>query len=219
MAACNESDPPPVEETEDNRSSAEKQAEWMEEQESEQEPEEIEDDFWEFETDVGKFYMLGMYLNDGINEETGMYEVDFDGFKVDLSVALVDIDVNEEYQYMYDGQENIKAIQITTDVENTNDFDVDYNGNITVVTSDGEQLNSDSGIMSENPAVQTYYGKVKEIGAFTIVMGSHDSLPERIELIMDGPYIVEDGAVDPVNGQLGEEQRIEFDFISKDEIE
>ncbi len=219
LAACNESDTPTVEETEGNRSSAEKQAEWKEEQDSEQEPQEIEDGFWEFETNVGKFYMLGMYLNDEINEETGMYEVDFDGFRVDLAIALVDIDVNEEYQYMYDEQESIRAIQITTDVENTNDFDVSYNGNITVITSDGEQLNSDSGILSENPVVQKYYGKVKETGAFTIVMEEDESVPESIELIMDGPYKVEDGAVDPINGAMGEEQRLEFEFISKEGLE
>ncbi len=177
-----------------------------------------EDEFAPFEGDIGTFTFIGMYLNDDFDEDSGTYPLDFEGFELDLIPMLVDIELNEEGQYQFDGETHIRAIQLTTEANNTNEHDVDYNGSITVVTSDGDQLSSDSGTLSENPVVQTYFGKVNEIGAFTIPL-EDDAEPESINLIISPPYKVEDGKVDPVNGEMGEQQRVEFEFTSREEME
>lgn len=170
-----------------------------------------------FDGDIGTFHFVGIYTNEEMEENEGSYPVDFEGFHINVTPILVDIELNELGQQQYDGKTKVRAIQLTTEAENTNDFNVDYNGTITIVTSDGEQLSSDSGVLSENPVAQTYMGKVKEVGAFTISLDDN-AKPEKIELIMEPPYKVENGSVDPVNGVIGEEQHFAFEFISKEEL-
>ena len=184
-----------------NTGSAEKQAEYMEEIDKQSE----DDDTYEGE--LGTYSELGKYGDEEI-------KVDFEGFNLTIEPTLVEIQLNEEAQLEEElkGKDKIRAIYLKTTGENTNDHDVDYNGTMTIVTSEKEQLNTDSGIMSENPIVQTYMGKVKEEGAFTVPLKDVSSEPESIELVLDPPYKVEDGAVDPVNGVMGEEEKIELEL-------
>ena len=194
------------------------------EEQKEKQDNESEDDEFVVDTELGKVSILGMYGNDDSNEE-GLYEVDFEGFKLNILPSLVDVELNEdgketlEFEYdEYEGEDSLRVIQLLVEAENTNDFDVDYNGDITIITNDGEQLYSDSGVFAENEVIQTYYGQVKEEDTFIFPI-EKDSKPEEIKIILDPPYEVEDDAVDPEDGQLGEEERIEFDFVSKEEIE
>lgn len=177
-----------------------------------------EDDF-SFEGEIGYFDVLGTFLSEDAGEDES-YNIDFDGFLLDINAALVDIELNEEalYDEKYEDKDSIRAIFLHMNAENTTDLDVDFNGATTVVTSDGEQLSADYGILSENEVVQTYYGKVKEEGYFIIPLKNDDSIPDNIEVLLDTPYIVEDGGVDPENGALGENQRFKLNFHSKDEI-
>lgn len=141
--------------------------------------------------------------------EEGMIAVDFEGFNIDFTVFLVDFKPSEEYLYDYEEKETIRALLVTTLAENTNDFDVDYNGNITFTTNTKEQVSGDHGIMSSNAAVQTYYGQVVAEGYYIIPL-EDGSEPTKLTAIMEGPWKVEDGAVNTENGPMGGEQRIQL---------
>lgn len=179
-----------------------------------------ENDQYTFTNDIGKFSLVGMYINENINE-SGFYELDFKGFKLNLVPSLVDIELSESAQAeeKYKGKSNVRAILLTTKAENTNEFDVDYNGTIAITTDTKEQLNTDKGLMASNPIVQTYIGKVKQEGIFVVPIEDMGNIPKSIQLIIDPPYKVIDGAVDPVNGVLGEQKRVDFEFIPKEEME
>lgn len=139
--------------------------------------------------------------------EEGMTTVDFEGFNIDFTVFLVDFKPSEEYLYDYEEKETIRALLVTTIAENTNDFDVDYNGNITFTTDTKEQVSGDPGIMSSNTAVQTYYGQVEAEGYYIIPL-EEDSSPTELTAIMEGPWKVENGAVNTEDGPMGGEKRI-----------
>ncbi|WP_373892803.1 hypothetical protein [Virgibacillus sp. CBA3643] len=187
------------------------QAEWMEENH----PEEMEESNEHIlQNEVGKFTSVGVYGNDQVDEE-GFYKINFDGFKLNVSTMLTDIELTEQakQQEKYQGKDSVRAVLMYMKAENTNDFEVDFNGTTTVVTSDKEQLSADYGVMSENEAVGSYIDQVKREGYFIIPIEDAESKPKSLKVILEPPYKVEDGAVDPVNGVLGEEKRVEFEFI------
>lgn len=144
----------------------------------------------------------------------GFIETDFEGFLINSSFFLIDFKPDEYHKDLFENKDNVRSILVMMRAENTNDHDVDYNGNITITTDTKEQVHSDAGVFSSNPVVQTYYGNVEENGYFIIPL-KDDSMPEKITVIMDPPYIVKDGGVDPTNGKMGEEVR--FKLIGVDE--
>lgn len=143
------------------------------------------------------------------SDEGGVIPLDFEGFKVDTAFYLVDFRPNEEYRYEYEDKESVRAIMAITQAENTNDFDVDYNGGMTIITDTKEQVNATSGLMGDNPVIGMYYGQVEAEGYYIIPL-KDDSQPEKITVIMEGPWQVVDGAVNTETGQMGEEQRFEL---------
>jgi len=209
----------------EDASSAEKQAEYMEEKEKETENDtkaEDSGDEYSFEGEYGTYNLVGMYYNDAtMNSDDGTNLVEFDGFNLEYVPTLVDIIPNEEAQIdeQFAGKDKVRAIMMAATGENTNEFDVDYNGDITVVTDTKEQLNSESGVFSENPIIQTYMGPVVEDGVFYFFLKDQESEPKHLKVMFEPPYKVEDGAVDTVNGVLGKEQTVEFDYATKEEIE
>jgi hypothetical protein len=215
--ASTEKEPENKEETEvaEDASSAEKQAAYMEDQQNEEKEaeanssDEVSNDEYSFEGELGTYNMVGMYHNDETFEsENGTNSIDFDGFNIEFVPTLVDIELNEEAKYdeQFEGKESVRAIMMAATAENTNDFEVDYNGGVTVVTDTKEQLSSDSGVFSSNPIVQNYMGPVIEDGMFYFFLKDQESEPKHLKVMFEPPYKVEDGAVDPVNGVLGEEE-------------
>ncbi|USK85744.1 hypothetical protein [Peribacillus asahii] len=147
---------------------------------------------------------IGVYTNEETDEE-GFFKVDYEGFILKISPKLVNA-----IPLSPDGISG-KALKIDMQTENTRDGDVDYNGGITIITDTKEQISPESGLMSDNPVIQTYMGQVKEEGYSLAALKDNESTPQKITLILDAPYEVVDGTVDPVNGVLGEEEkRIEF---------
>ncbi len=160
--------------------------------------------------DTGYIKLLGIFEGDISSEEDLSATIDFNGFKVSFIPSLVDVELSAEAQTeeKYKGKTETKAIMLSMNVENTLDDDVDYNGSFTVVTDTGEQIHSESGLLSQNAVVQTYHGKVKETG-YEILPLNGEELPKSIKVIMDPPDKLVDGAYNG-NEDLGGEQRIEF---------
>ncbi|MGE6894571.1 hypothetical protein [Priestia flexa] len=159
---------------------------------------------------TGHIKLLGIFEGESSSEEDLSNTIDFNGFKVSFIPSLVDVELSAEAQTeeKYEGRTETKAIMLSMNVENTLDDDVDYNGSFTVVTDTGEQIHSESGLLSQNAVVQTYHGKVKETG-YEILPLNGEELPKSIKVIMDPPDKLVDGAYNG-NEDLGGEQRIEF---------
>lgn len=151
--------------------------------------------------------ILGRYTNDQTNED-GYMEVDFEGFKVQIAPAFIEALPQEGEVDMQN------AIRVYMKTENTREGDVYYSGAMTVVTDTKEQLSFPSGLAGDNPVIQTYMGKVQEEGASTVVMEKQEETPQKITLILGTPYESVDNTIDTENGELGEEQRIEFELSS-----
>lgn len=146
---------------------------------------------------------IGTYVNEE-SDEDGFYTIDYEGFILKVSPKLVDGVISEE------GTPE-KGIQIDMMTENTRDGDVDYNGDMNIITDTKEQLSPPSGLMTENPVIQTYQGQVKEEGSSFVALKDSENDPQKITLILSAPYEVINGAVDPTNGILGEEEiRVDF---------
>lgn len=166
---------------------------------------------YDFSNEMGDFKILGVYVNENSSEEDASLDVDFNGFKINVLPSLVEVKLSDDAKIMneeYAGKDTINAIMLTMQTENTLTDDVDYNGNITLVTDTGEQLTADSGILSENPVVQTYHGKVKAEG-FDVISLNTEKLPKNLNLIMNPPDKLTEDAYTG-EGTMGEEKRIEF---------
>ncbi len=185
-----------------------------------EENETIEEDEYSFENEYGTFDLVGMYYSEDEDQEPGFYKIDFDGFLLNMTVSLVDIELSEEAQWeeRFAGKEHSRALLIFTEAENTTDMEIDFNGTSHIVTSDKQQVYPDYGIMSENEAVMTYHGQVMQEGYFIVPL-KDDSLPESINLTFEAPYEVINGGVDPINGKVGEDTEFEMIFMSKEEME
>ncbi|MEK4305839.1 hypothetical protein [Oceanobacillus sp. FSL K6-0251] len=184
------------------------------------ENETIDEDEYSFENEYGMFNLVGMYYSEDEDQEPGFYKIDFDGFILNMTVSLVDIELSEEVQWeeRFAGKEKVRALLIVTEAENTTDMDIDFNGTSTIVTSDKQQVSPDYGIGSENESVMTYYGQVIQDGFFIVPLDDN-SQPESIELMFEAPYEVTDAGVDTMNGKVGEDTEFEMKFISKEEME
>lgn len=139
----------------------------------------------------------------------GNVATDFEGFHVDSQFLLADFVPSEEYAYLHDDKENIRAIMVLMQAENTTEHDVDYNGDVMIVTDTKEQVYGESGILSENSTAQSYFGKVEEVGYYIIPL-KDDSTPKTIEVTMGAPYEMVDGSVDPIDGKMGEDVTLEL---------
>lgn len=162
-----------------------------------------------FELPEGLAHPLEYYMSEdpSLINEYGMTVTDFEGFILGISVFLVDFKPYEEYLYSYEEKENIRALLVLTDGENINDFDVDYNGDMTFTTDTKEQVRGDAGIFSSNDAVMTYYGQVEAAGYYIIPL-KDDSEPTKLTAILEGPWKVENGTVFTGDGPMGGEVRI-----------
>ncbi|KIL74182.1 hypothetical protein [Bacillus badius] len=171
-----------------------------------------------FSNEVGDFEILGLYRNEKSSEKDASFVIDFEGFTMKVIPTLVDITPNEYSSDpdLFQESDTARAIMLTVEAENTTDFDVDYVGGITAVTDTKEQISAKTGLASENAAVTTYQGKVKEQGYSLFVLKDGKSTPKDITLIFEPPYKVVDGAVDGT--RLGEEQRIEFTYTAAKDL-
>lgn len=143
------------------------------------------------------------------SDEGGSIPLDYDGFIVKTTFYLVDFRPNEEFLYEYEEKESVRAIMAITETENTNEFDVDYNGGMTIITDTKEQVSATSGLIGNNPVIGMYYGQVAQEGYYIIPL-KDESKPEKITVIMDGPWQVTDGTINTETGQMGEEQRFDL---------
>src|SRR5699024_9190014 len=110
------------------------------EEQKEKQDNESEDDEFVVDTELGKVSILGMYGNVHYND-VGLYEVDFQGFKLNILPSLVDVELYEVGQETleseddeYEGEYSLRVIQLLVEAEHTNDCDVDYNGDLTITT-------------------------------------------------------------------------------------
>ncbi|MBY0094954.1 hypothetical protein H7S74_30390 [Priestia aryabhattai] len=169
----------------------------------------------DYDATEGCVKILAGFKNDDTDDE-GIYNLDFNGFKLGIVPLLVNVKLNEEGQMdeKYNGKTEVKAVMFVMQAENTLEDDVDYNGTFTVVTDTGEQLDSDNGIGSANEVVQTYFGKVKATG-YDILPLEGDEMPKSIKLLIDPPNKLVDGAYNG-NEDLGTERRIDFEKVKID---
>ncbi|MGI2329700.1 hypothetical protein [Planococcus sp. YIM B11945] len=159
----------------------------------------------------GSAHPIQFYEAEDPKQETeeGMIRVEFEGFNLEFTAFLVDFKPSEEFLYDFEEKETVRALLITTQAENINEFDVDYSGGMTIVTDTKEQVSPESGILTGNPIHQTYYGPVEAEG-YSIIPLEDGSEPKELTLIMDPPWKVENGAVNTETGQMGEEQRVKL---------
>ncbi|MEC2197804.1 hypothetical protein V7174_13705 [Bacillus subtilis] len=175
---------------------------------------------YKFSNESGDFTMLAGYTNDQSDKAQGFITLDFQGFTLKFMPVLVDLKLSDsmKQEEEFSGKDTIRAIMISTEAENTADHDVDYNGDITVITDTKEQLTADSGLLSNNPIVKTYQGKVKEEGYFLIPLKDQKSTPKELELRFTPPYKVENGAVNTETGLMGKEQTVKVKYTSRESL-
>lgn len=175
----------------------------------------VKEEKCDYDATEGCVKILAGFKNDDTDDE-GIYNLDFNGFKLGIVPLLVNVKLNEEGQMdeKYNGKTEVKAVMFVMQAENTLEDDVDYNGTFTVVTDTGEQLSSDNGIGSANEVVQIYFGKVKQTGYDILPLEGSD-LPKSIKLLIDPPNKLVDGAYNG-NEDLGGERRIDFEEVKID---
>ncbi|PJN84889.1 hypothetical protein [Bacillus velezensis] len=210
LAACNSQD----------SSGSEKNKEEKNSKTHEKSASNTESEKYKFTNETGDFTILAGYTNEQSDKKEKYINIDFKGFKIKFLPVLVDVKLSDSAKAkdQFKGKDTLRAIMLTTEAENTTDHDVDYNGNITVITDTKEQLESQGGLVSDNPIVMTYKGKVKEQGSFLIPLKDQKSTPKELDLKFSPPYKVENGAVNPETGQMGNEQTIKVKYTPKESL-
>lgn len=219
LAACNTEDSSAKEDKAKEEKTATKTEEKTEDKTTAKKDSSTEEKY-KFSNESGDFTMLAGYTNDQSDKEQGFITLDFQGFTLKFMPVLVDLKLSDtmKQEEEYSGKDTVRAIMVSTDAENTADHDVDYNGDITVITDTKEQLTADSGLLSNNPIVKTYKGKVKEEGYFLIPLKDQKSTPKELELRFTPPYKVENGAVNTETGLMGKEQTVKVKYTSRESL-
>ncbi|MEC2274157.1 hypothetical protein ABS751_09815 [Bacillus subtilis] len=219
LAACNTEDSSAKEDKAKEEKTATKTEEKTEDKTTAKKDSSTEEKY-KFSNESGDFTMLAGYTNDQSDKEQGFITLDFQGFTLKFMPVLVDLKLSDtmKQEEEYSGKDTVRAIMVSTEAENTADHDVDYNGDITVITDTKEQLTADSGLLSNNPIVKTYKGKVKEEGYFLIPLKDQKSTPKELELRFTPPYKVENGAVNTETGLMGKEQTVKVKYTSRESL-
>ncbi|KRG12988.1 hypothetical protein [Lederbergia galactosidilytica] len=229
LAACGDSEstgkvPAENETNEDNenKSSAERQLEWAEEQENENDEGDKTDariaaeesGEWE-EADFGKIKVAGV----GYNDEVGIDGTDSPGKALELgpvklhidSLTVIDIEPDEDNkEYLFDGKDKVKAVIIDMQVENTSDDDIEFYPNQSILVTDtGEQVESDMLLMGE--AGGEFFGKVKKEGQTWWILKDSEKDIKTIKMIISPPHSADEWE------DLAEEKRLEFEVLSFEE--
>ncbi|KIN29807.1 hypothetical protein ACFTRE_07645 [Bacillus subtilis] len=219
LAACNSEDSSAKEDKAKEEKTATKTEEKTEDKTTAKKDSSTEEKY-KFSNESGDFTMLAGYTNDQSDKEQGFITLDFQGFTLKFMPVLVELKLSDtmKQEEEYSGKDTVRAIMVSTEAENTADHDVDYNGDITVITDTKEQLTADSGLLSNNPIVKTYKGKVKEEGYFLIPLKDQKSTPKELELRFTPPYKVENGAVNTDTGLMGKEQTVKVKYTSRESL-
>lgn len=169
----------------------------------------------------GTYNVIGAYYNDEmINSEDGSLTLDFDGFKLSFVTFLVDYIPNEENLSIVQNDERyadkgkIKLLMTMASTKNTNDFEVNYAGGITVVTDTNEQISTFDGSLSSVSA-ETYSSQEEKEDRFFFILEDQESVPDHIEMTFENP-----GKNDNYFeiSHLGERQTIELDYGTAEEL-
>ncbi|MGD7007639.1 hypothetical protein [Metabacillus sp. 84] len=232
LSACgsNEEASKPAEEpkaeeaqTEAEATPVEEEAAAAEANEAEAETEKAEDtDTPVSETESGEKYQEGFgqmkVVGVGYNEEIGIDGSDAPVKPVkmgDMNLyinggGIMDIELDEEAKYMFDDQDNVRAIIMDLKAENTADKDVTFHPNQSIIVTDtGEQIEAEMMMMGE--AGGDFLGKVtKEGQAWWLVKDLNKDI-KKFTLIVSPAYLTDSME------EMGEEQRIEFEVVSFEE--
>ncbi len=209
------------ESTDENKSSAERQAEWMEQQEKEDDIDKTdarkaaeESGEWE-EADFGKIKIVGV----GYNDEVGIDGTDSPGKPVEMgpmklfieSLAVLEVEPDEDAKDMFfDGKDKVRSVVIDMKVENTSDNDVEFHPNQAILVTDtGEQVESDMFLMGDVGG--DFLGKVKKEDQTWWMLNDSDKDIKSIKMIISPPSTMEDYE------DLSEEKRLEFEVLSFEE--
>lgn len=208
-------------ETEDDSSSAEKQAEWMEEQETNDE----ETNSDEFNDETGEGYVEGLghvkITGIGYNDEVGidgtdaaLKPIEMGDMRLTIShIEVAEIEPDEDVKELYfDNQEKVKAIVVDMETENTSDEDIEFYPEYSImVTNTGEQLESDMFLSGD--AGGEFFGKVKKEGQAWWILKYPDSDITSTKMIINPPSRMNDWE------SISEEKRIEFEILSFEEAQ
>ncbi|GIN93376.1 hypothetical protein J22TS1_44270 [Siminovitchia terrae] len=205
----------------ENKSSAERQAEWMEQQEKEDDVDKTdarkaaeESGEWE-EADFGKIKIVGV----GYNDEVGIDGTDSPGKPVEMgpmklyieSAGVLEIEPNEEAKDMFfEGRDKVRGIIIDMKAENTSDNDVEFHPNQAILVTDtGEQVESDMYLMGDVGG--DFLGKVKKEDQTWWILNDPDKDIKSIKMIINPPSNSDDFE------DLSEQKRLEFEVLSFEE--
>lgn len=202
--------------------STEKQADKAEDVEQNTSAAEETSDEYSFEGPDGSYNIIGAYYNDQIINEDELVTLDFDGFKLTPLTFLVDFVPNEQTKYKiqhderFAGKDTIKLLATTAKAKNTNDFEVNYAGGITVETDSNEQISSFDGSLFSSIDAEPYAPQEEREKNFLFVLENQESLPDHIEMTFERPSQVDEYFN---MSYLGERQTIEYNFGTMEELE
>lgn len=140
-----------------------------------------------FNDDFDYTYLIKEWYSTDDTDEDGFNIMDFDGYEVKYSMALME------------NTEGENVIGVFAETENNTDKVVQYNMDLEMITGNQEQTSSDSlyGIGSSNPGVKTK--------GFILVELDYDA-PESFVVTFEPPWEDEGGS----NEDIGEPIELEF---------
>lgn len=200
------------------KSSAEEQADWMKEQEEQE-----DSDSEQFDDETGEGYIEGIgkikTVGIGYNDEVGIDGTDSPLKPIKMGSAeleienlrILQINPDEDGKELYfDDREKLVAISVDMTARNTTDTDIDFHPNQSVIVTDkGEQVESDIMMMGE--AGGDFLGKVEKEGQTWWLLDKENTDYENIKMIIPTPYSSDDWEDE------AEEKRLEFEILTFEE--
>ncbi|MRX70833.1 hypothetical protein GJU40_01460 [Bacillus lacus] len=167
-----------------------------------------------YEEGFGKMKAIGV----GYSEEAGIDGTDSPVKPISMgtmnlyinSVGIVDVEPEEEMKYIFNEQDQVRAIIVDMKAENTSDKDITFNPNQSIIVTDtGEQLESEMMFMGE--AGGDFLGKVAKEGQTWWLVKNLDKDIKKLTLVVSAPFSTDDWE------DVGEEKRIEFEVLTWEE--